>query len=132
MNDVSNMTELIDRYFATWNETDDEQRRALIARTWTEDASYLDPVMTGEGHTGIDAMVQGVQARFPEHQFRRTSDVESHHDRIRFTWELALDSGPAIVNGTDFGMVAADGRLHTITGFFDHVAAHATVSGSQK
>jgi hypothetical protein len=38
---MSTMTELVDRYFAVWNETDAERRRTLIAQTWTEGASYL-------------------------------------------------------------------------------------------
>jgi hypothetical protein len=121
--EMSNLTDLIDRYIAMWNDTDAARRRNLITQTWTEAASYLDPVMNGEGQAGIDAMVQGVQARFPGHRFRRTSDVDAHHDRVRFSWELAPEDGPAVVNGTDFGVVAADGRLQTITGFFDHTPA---------
>ena len=118
---MNNPVEVIDQYFAAWNETDAEQRRSLIARTWTDDASYLDPVMQGEGHAGIDAMIQGVQERFVGHRFRRISDVDVHHDRMRFSWELAPENGPAVVGGTDFAVVAADGRLQTVTGFFDHV-----------
>src|SRR5919204_3800821 len=62
---MSNVTELIDRYIAMWNETDKTRRRDLIAETRTRTASYLDPVMQGEGPAGIDAMVRSVQERFP-------------------------------------------------------------------
>ena len=55
--------ELVDRYFAAWNETDTARRRALIAQTWADNASYVDPLMTGKGHDGIDAMIGAVQAR---------------------------------------------------------------------
>src|SRR5919199_1200038 len=106
---MSNLIDLIDRYIAMWNETDAERRRDLIARTWTEDASYVDPAMQGEGPAGIETMVRGVQERFPGHRFRRTGDVSSVRDRIRFSWELAPKDGPALVAGTDFGIVAADG-----------------------
>jgi hypothetical protein len=119
---MHNVIELIDRYIAMWNETDAERRRALIARTWVDDACYVDPVLQGEGQAGIDAMVRGVHERFPGHRFRRTSDPDAHHDRVRFTWELAPEGGPAVVSGTDFAVVAADKRLQTVTGFFDHVA----------
>jgi hypothetical protein len=122
---MSNLTDLIDRYIAMWNETDARRRRDLIARIWSENASYLDPLMQGEGHSGIDAMVNGVQQRFPGHRFRRTSDVDAHHDRVRFGWELAPEKGPALVSGIDFGVVADD-RLQTITGFLDQGPA-ATV-----
>ena len=120
---MSNVTELVEQYFAAWNETDAKRRRDLIARTWTDDASYLDPVMAGEGHVGIDAMIDGVQERFAGHQFRQTGDVDAHHNRLRFSWELAPEGGPAVVAGTDFGVVSADGRLQTITGFIDQAPA---------
>ncbi len=119
---MENLNELIDRYIAMWNETDESRRRALIARIWTEDASYLDPVMQGNGQAEIDAMVRGVHERFPGHRFRRTSDPDAHHDRVRFSWELAPEGSAAVVSGTDFAVVAADQRLQTVTGFFDHVA----------
>lgn len=120
---MNNLTELIDHYIAMWNEPDAEVRRDLIKRTWTENASYLDPVITGDGQQGIDAMVQGVQERFPRHRFRRTSEVDCHHDRLRFAWDLAAEDGTAIVKGTDFGVLAEDGRLQNIIGFFDPAPA---------
>jgi len=123
----SDTIDLIDRYIAVWNETDAVRRRDLIARTWTEDASYLDPMLQGAGQVGIDAMVQGVQAQFPGYQFRRTSEVDAHHDRVRFAWELAPEGGPAFVTGVDFGIVAPDGRLNAITGFLNQAPAPPSV-----
>jgi hypothetical protein len=120
---MDNLTELIDRYIAVWNETDVERRRELIARTWTEDACYLDPLLQGEGRAGIDEMVRGVHERFPGHRFRRTSDPDAHHDRVRFCWELASEGGVAVVSGTDFAVVDKGNRLQAVTGFFDHVSA---------
>jgi hypothetical protein len=122
---MSDLTDLIDRYIAMWNETDAGRRRALIAETWTMTASYVDPVIQGEGRAGIDAMVQVVHEKFPGHRFRRTSPVETHHDRVRFTWELAPEGGAAVVTGTDFGVIGAERRLQAITGFFDSTPAAA-------
>ncbi len=118
---MNTLTDLIDRYIDAWNETDRQRRGDLIARTWAEGASYLDPVLQGEGREGINAMIDGVQERFPGHRFRRIGEVESHHDRVRFTWELTPENGEPVVKGTDFGTVTQDNMLQTITGFFDHV-----------
>jgi hypothetical protein len=113
---------VVDRYIAVWNETDSDDRRALIERTWSSNASYVDPLFAAEGPAGIDAMVAGFQQSFPGHRFRLSSPVEQHHDRLRFAWELVAPSaGSAIVKGTDFGVVAPDGRLSAITGFFDQI-----------
>jgi hypothetical protein len=119
---TTDVTQLVDRYIEIWNETDATARRALIARTWTEDGRYLDPQMSGEGHDGIDAMIGALQAhaqaQFPGFRFRRTSDVDAHNDRIRFTWEVGPEGGEPLAGGVDFGVVS-DGRLQSITGFQD-------------
>jgi len=128
---MNSFTEVIDGYFAAWNETDAGRRRAVIAQTWSDDASYLDPLMQGAGHAGIDAMIAAVQQRFAGHQFRLLGAVDAHHDRVRFSWELAPESGPGVVAGTDFGVVAADGRLQSITGFLDHLPRSVPVSDFQ-
>jgi hypothetical protein len=122
---MTDITDLIDRYIAMWNETDAARRRDLIARTWTETASYLDPVLQGEGPAGIDAMVATVQQRYPGYRFRRTGAVDAHHDRVRFRWELAPEGGPVFVKGLDVGVVAGD-RLQSITGFFDQAPGAST------
>ena len=54
------------RYVAAWNETDPDRRRALVSALWTEDATYGDPVMQGQGHGGIESLIAGVPARFPD------------------------------------------------------------------
>jgi hypothetical protein len=121
---MTDLTSVIDRYFAIWNETDAARRRALIAQTWTDDARYVDPLLSGAGPDGIDAMVQSVQQQFPEHQFRRAGEIDTHNDRVRFAWVLVPDAGAApLVAGVDFGVVAPDGRLQTVTGFLDQVPA---------
>ncbi|HWI28848.1 MAG TPA: nuclear transport factor 2 family protein [Stellaceae bacterium] len=89
---MSTVTDLIDRYIEMWNETDGVRRRELVAHVWTEGARYLDPVLEGKGRSGIEAMIRGVQERFPGHRFRRTSAVDSHHDVSR-----RLNPRPSVV-----------------------------------
>jgi ketosteroid isomerase-like protein len=114
---------VVDDYIAVWNEPDGERRRALIARTFTEDAAYLDPMMSGAGHDGIDAMVAAAQQQFPGHRFVLAGEPDAHHDRARFTWNLVADGGgaPAAI-GLDFATLAEDGRLRSVTGFLEAVA----------
>jgi hypothetical protein len=114
---MTDTTKLIDDYIACWNETDAGKRRALIDRAWTERATYVDPMMSGDGRTGIDAMIAGVQAKFPGFRFRVSKPVEAVSDRVRFSWECGPD-GTSVIGGTDFATVA-DGRLSTVTGFID-------------
>lgn len=119
---MNNANELIDRYVAMWNETDPDRRQALIAQTWTEDAHYLDPILAGDGHDGIDAMIVGFQTQFPGNQVRRVSAVDAHHDRVRFGFAIGPEDGPDLAGGLDVGTLV-DGRLRSITGFLDFAPA---------
>lgn len=121
---MDDITRLVERYFEVWNETDPEQRAELIPVAWSKDAKYIDPMLAGNGHDGINAMVAGVQTQFPGHRFRLAGQVDHHNGRVRFGWELvAPDGNVAIVEGIDFGVIDNDGRLRSITGFIDRAPA---------
>ncbi len=124
MADGFDAEKLVEGYFAMWNETDDAARRAVVTATWTPEATYVDPMFDTSGYDGFDAMVTAAHQQFPGHAFRLTGTVDAHHDRVRWTWELAPEAGgPAVATGLDVAVVAADGRLSHVTGFVDAAAA---------
>jgi hypothetical protein len=51
--------------------------------------------------------------------------VDTHHGEVRFGWELGVPGGDVTVAGVDVGILAADGRLLRITGFFGDLASAA-------
>jgi hypothetical protein len=112
--------QLVESYITIWNETDGAARKALIADTWTEDASYTDPLADVTGHDGIDGLVAAVQAQFPGFVFRRLGEVDAHHAFLRFSWAAGPAEGEAVVAGADVALVA-DGRLRRVVGFLDLV-----------
>ena len=122
---MSNGQTIADRYIAIWNESDDSKRRVMIADAWAEDAHYADPLMAGEGHAGIDAMIAAVQAKYPGYRFARLGTVDRHGDNLRFSWSLAPEAGGEVARGTDFATVSADGRLTRVAGFLDSVSLPA-------
>jgi hypothetical protein len=113
----------VEAYVATWNETDSARRQAGIARAWEAAGRYRDPLMASEGHAAIDAMLAGVQARFPGFVLRRTSKIDSHNDWARFAWSLGPAAGPAVVEGVDFCALSPAGRLVSVVGFIDKWSA---------
>ncbi|HEX2528420.1 MAG TPA: nuclear transport factor 2 family protein [Geminicoccus sp.] len=110
-------------YLAAWNAKDPAVRRAAVAKAWSETGSYLDPLMEGEGHDALDAMIAAIQAQVPCMQCSLRGRPESHHDRIRFSWSLTTEDGTAVAHGTDFATIAEDGRLQAVTGFLDQGVA---------
>jgi hypothetical protein len=118
---TNDLNTLIQRYIDAWNETDADRRRELVAETWTEDGTYLDPLMSGSGHDSIATMIALAQERFPGHRFELSFGPDAHNDRVRFAWRL-LEGDSAVAAGVDFGIVAGDGRLSSVTGFLESPA----------
>ena len=83
---MGNVNELVVGYLAAWNERDAAQRRALIARVWTEDAMYVDAHRRGVGHDGIDSMIATAQSQFNGYVLRLASSIEAHNGYVRFSW----------------------------------------------
>jgi hypothetical protein len=120
---MSDSTTTVDTYLAMWNEPDSQRRARHIERAWTPDGRYVDPLLEAGGHAALGEMVGGVQAKFPGHRFRRVSGIDTHHDELRFAWELAAPDGAIVVAGIDIGALAPDGRLRRVTGFFGELPA---------
>ena len=110
-----------DRYIALWNEPDPAVRADLLRQHWTDGARYTDPLMTGSGRDEIDALIAGVQQRFPEFSFRLIRKPDGHGDHVRFSWSLGPgDYVEAPIEGTDFAVIE-NGRIASVTGFLDKV-----------
>jgi hypothetical protein len=117
---MSNVNESVVRYLAAWNEQDARRRRDLVARTWTEDGSYVDRVREGSGHDSIDAMIAKAQQHFPGYRLNLASGIEAHHDFVRFSWVAGgTADAPLYIKGTDFAFIADDGRFKSVVGFVD-------------
>ena len=122
---MNQYADVVARYLAVWNETDAVRRHEFIAQTWTDGASYRDPLMQGDGRAGIDALVQGVHQQFPGYRFRQVGAVDGHHSYVRFAWELGPEDGPAPIAGSDVAILAPDGRMQSVIGFLDRVPTGA-------
>lgn len=116
---MSHSHDTVDRYFQVWNETNPHRRHDLIEETWAADGHYIDPLNDAAGRDAIDTMVAGFHQEFPGLVFRRIGEVETHHDRIRFSWDVAPKGGERVAAGTDIAVVTPDGLLRDVTGFFD-------------
>ncbi len=114
--------QIVERYLAAWNERNAAERLARVAAAFAPEASYRDPLMQGAGHAAIDAMIAGAQGHFPGHRFELSGKPDCHHDVLRFSWTLGVPGSEPVAKGTDFAVIAADGRLASVTGFIDNFA----------
>jgi hypothetical protein len=111
---------IANRYIDLWNERTPGRRRDLLAANWADDAKYVDPLMSGDGHDGVDALIAGVQARFPDFRFHLIGRPNGFGDHLRFSWGLGPEGADSPIKGTDFALLS-DGRIRSITGFLDQV-----------
>jgi hypothetical protein len=122
----ANVNALVVNYIAAWNEQDPRRRLEIVAKTWTDGGTYIDAHRRGEGHESIDAMIATAQRSFPGYRIRLVSKVETHNGLFRFSWAAGgTEQAPLYLAGTDFAVVAADGRIASVTGFVDAAPAPA-------
>ncbi len=125
---MSDIDELVRRYLASWNERDPTTRRALIDELWTDDAGYVDPIVSAEDRDAVEDVVATAQRQFPGLVYRQAGSVDSHHYVVRLAWELAPVGGPPVIIGLAV-MVIEQTRLRYVYGFLDPVPAHIPSPG---
>ena len=108
------------RSIELWNERAPTHRREMLSENWTADARYVDPLMSGDGRDGVNALIAGVQQKFPDFKFKLIGEPNGFGDHVRFSWGLGPDGVDSPIKGTDFA-VLKDGRIRSITGFLDQV-----------
>jgi hypothetical protein len=116
---MPDMTELAQRYIASFNETDPERRRASLEELYTPDATYTDPHVELRGVEQLEAFIAATQERFPGYVFSLAGDVDAHHEQSRFQWHVG-PAGASEPEYVGFDVVISDGgRVRRVYGFLD-------------
>jgi hypothetical protein len=115
---------IAEQYIALWNETDPAKRRTLLEKGWTSDATYVDPLMRGQGQERINALIGGVHKQFPGFRFTLLGNPSGYGEFARFSWALGPAGQEAPIGGSDV-VELAGGRLRSVIGFLDKVPATA-------
>jgi hypothetical protein len=116
------MSDIVEQYLATWN-AEGARREALLAEHWSPQVTYVDPLADVTGTTAVGAMIDAVQAQFPDYVFSQASEADAHHRQLRFTWGLGPQGEEPVVVGFDVVVLDEDGRIQDVRGFLDRVPA---------
>lgn len=114
---------IVDAYGAAWLERDPAKRLALLETAWADDGVYQDPNADVTGRQALSDHIGGFHKAMPGARIVLTSGADVHHGKLRFTWKMVTAEGATAIEGIDFGVLAGDGRLAGITGFFGPVPA---------
>jgi len=109
------LNELVDRYTALWHEPDAELRRKRIAELWVEDGVQFTRSREIHRYTALEERVEAAHKEFVKtggFVFRRSSEVNGHHNALMFHWEMVpAGGGEAAAVGTIFFLLSDDGRI---------------------
>ena len=114
--------ELIEKYIASWNETDPAARRNLIDEVWAADGRYTDPLADAAGRDQIDAVIAAVQTQCAGLELSLAGPIDAHHDIARLSWTLGPRGAGPVVAGVDVAVIQ-NGRIATVHGFLDRLPA---------
>lgn len=109
------------RYAACWS-LSASARAVELSACVIDDVTYLDPQTPATGLDGLANYMEGFAQSLPGAGFE-IIQVLNHHDRSLARWQLRSRAGAVVQTGTSMAVHAADGRLATITGFFDDSSA---------
>jgi hypothetical protein len=109
--------QLWQRYSRIWS-SDRETRNAELQACLASLCNYCDVNGSVEGHEALSNYMEGFQQSVKGGRFRILSVIH-HHDRMLAEWELLGPDNAVLQTGRSFATVAGDGRLASITGFFD-------------
>lgn len=116
------MNGVVEQYLATWNATGDE-RAELLAKHWSPEVTYTDPMAEVSGHEGIAAVIDEVQRQFAGLVFAEVGEADAHHRQVRFRWGLGPAGAEPLVIGFDVLVLDEAGRVRDVRGFLDKVPA---------
>ena len=111
------LTDLMERYVAIWNEPDATRRRAQIETLWVPDGGHFTKTRDVRGYPALEARVGEAYEKFVadgSRIFRPWGEPDGHHDTVRLHWcMMPTDGGPTAALGFDFLVLAPDGRIQT-------------------
>ena len=123
LNPQADIEALINRYFDSLNETNEQRRRELTKQVWAEKGKFGTPYGEVTGQDAIEDLIVGVQKRFRNSFVRRTTKVDGFGNYLRWGFTLSAADGTPILSGVDFAIVE-HGKLQLVMGFFDFAPNH--------
>lgn len=104
-------------WFEAWSETDPTARVRLLEKSWHENGQLQDEYALVEGVDAVNAHIGAAQIIMPGMKLQAAGAVQVCHSNVRFGWKATDPQGHPIATGTNFGELAADGRLKKLVGF---------------
>ncbi|MGQ0543382.1 MAG: nuclear transport factor 2 family protein [Blastocatellia bacterium] len=102
---------------AAWNERNLNQIRGHVDNAIAENVVFADPTNFIHGRDAFEEMIKEFRRKYPDSVVRRTSGIDSHNNRYRYSWDIYVGV-KEIVKGFDVAQLDENGLVERIDGFF--------------
>jgi len=111
-----------DTYTLAWRETTARAKLQALRASTSEACVYCDPLARTDGHDALVDYMMDFHQQIPGGYFETTYFL-AHHDGSISKWTMHSGDGAVVGDGVSFGEYDAQGRLQSMTGFFDDPGA---------
>lgn len=112
----------IDAWFAAWSETDASARAATFARIAVPEVQFRDQYSALAGPEDLVAHSGALQRFMPNVRLERNGAVRHCQGMVLADWKTVAN-GSAVSEGTNLFVLAPNGRIEWVTGFWKPPAA---------
>ena len=111
-------------YWNMWNEPNLDMIRTHLEAAVAADVEWADPLHHHHGRDALEANVRELRSNKPEYQFVIASEIEEHHNRLRYEWHMGRKNR-VLIRGLDIVTLDDAGLIARVDGFFGDVPAIA-------
>ena len=114
----ADLTGLVDRYFAAWNEEDGARRQEELGKTTSDDVTFKDAFSCTEGQGDLLAHLAAVRVHMPGVRLERTGEVRQCQGTAVVDWVAKTADGQERGRGTNVCELSPDGRMARVVGLW--------------
>ncbi|MDX1710693.1 MAG: nuclear transport factor 2 family protein [Rhodovibrionaceae bacterium] len=105
--------DLLELYFAAWNEDDRQSRKRALDKAVAEDVLIISPTGRQQGREALHQKIEALLERHEGLTFHLGSPIDTSGRLARFNWSLVDAKGP-VVAGEDIVQIDASGHITAV------------------
>ncbi len=109
--------EFLATFVRAWLTDDAAERRRSLEQCWADDGVFIQRNSVAEGRDALaETIEQGIR-NWPTGATIPTSDVEEHHNWLRYRWKIVGGDGAVYAEGLHVAERGDDGRVKMMITF---------------
>lgn len=107
-----------ERYALSWKAESEDEKRSLLDGSVVPECVYTDPLVRVSGWDALVSYMLDFHKQIPGGHFVTTWFL-AHHGRSVTRWNMVGGDGTVLGDGVSYGEYDDEGRLTSMTGFFE-------------